>query len=93
MSATTTMKAKARRLVAAAIVIVPWVFVGVIHLFGGRPVAFRWDGPLFRPKGIGFEFHNVGLLLFVISLVGFLWLLCLLIHWLWISVTSNEKKA
>ena len=71
----------------------PLLVAGLIRCFGSRPVTVYWKGTLFHPTSIGFEFHNFGLVLVVLSIVGFLWIVYLLIRWLWASVTSDDDRA
>jgi hypothetical protein len=91
--ATPRVKAKRQKRFAIALMIGPLLVAGLIRCFGSRPITLHWKGTLLHPTSIGFEFHNFGLLLVVLSIVGLLWVVFLLIRWLWASVTSDDDRA
>jgi hypothetical protein len=55
---------------AVVFALLPAAAVAALHFAGARPVFLHWRGSLFRPTGLGIEFHGVGLILVALSMAG-----------------------
>ena len=79
--------------VALALIVAPFVIGVIVHFFGGRSLTVTWNGPLYFPSRLGFELHDLGLVLIPSMFFGLVWLAFLSIRSVRLSAAMGVRTA